>query len=135
MTSMLPVVGKTPEGFLVVTGVYKFFETHGMPLDALFAVLIEHKLMPSWIDFYDAAKRGGMQHDRIVSKLDPAIVDVYGAEFRDQVFDRLRRFRVCKGVIPNTWIACGEGDETFGRFYCSDECQSAGEKRHGNARQ
>jgi len=86
---MLSIVGQSPEGILVVSGVYKFFETHGMPLDVLFSLLMDHNLMPSWLDFYNEAKRGGMKHDRILSKLDPAIVDVYGSKFKDEVINRL----------------------------------------------
>jgi hypothetical protein len=97
MTSMLPIVGQTPEGNLVVSGVYKFFETHGLPLDVLFALLSERNMMPSWIDFYDEAKRAGMKHDRILSKLDPALVDAYGPKFRDEIFNRLNNVYQQKG--------------------------------------
>ena len=39
----------------------------------------------------------------------------------------------CSGVIPNTFIACGEGDE-WTRFYCSDTCMARDEDRrsHGH---
>lgn len=36
----------------------------------------------------------------------------------------------CSGVIPDTFIACGEGDE-WTRFYCSDDCMARGEQQRG----
>ena len=125
---ILPIVGQTPEGVLMVGGTYKFFETHGVPLDVLFGLLKERNRMPSWVHFYLEARDAGMKHDRILSKLDHPIVDVYGVEMRDIVFQRLSDAFVCKGVIPNTFIACGEGNN-----YCSTNCQLK-EKGHGLAR-
>ena len=126
--NILPVVGQTPDGVLVVGGTYKFFETHGVPLDVLFGLLKERSMMPSWVHFYLEALGAGMKHDRILYKLDHPIVDVYGVEMRDVVFSRLGEFK-CKGVIPDTFIACSEGGN-----YCSTLCQLLKEKGHGKPR-
>lgn len=89
------VVGKTEDGLEVVEGVYRYFETHGIPLDILFSVLRERNKVPSWLQFYDEAKAAGMKHDRILSKLDPAITDVYGSDFKKVVLEKLNQLR-CK---------------------------------------
>lgn len=38
--------------------------------------------------------------------------------------------RMCQGVIPNTFIACGEGDD-WTRYYCSEACERRDKKRRG----
>jgi hypothetical protein len=87
------VVGKTETGVEIVEGVYRYFETHGIPLDILFSVLRDRNRMPSWLQFYDEARAGGMKHDRILSKLDPAITDVYGSDFKKVVLEKLDQLR------------------------------------------
>jgi len=39
-------------------------------------------------------------------------------------------YRMCQGVIPNTFIACGEGDD-WTRYYCSEACERRDKKRRG----
>jgi hypothetical protein len=90
---MFTQVGVTKDGLRLFSGVYKFFETHGMPLDELLQILKDRSTMPSWLHFYDEARAAGMKHDRILSKLDPAISDVYGSKFRDTVLERLNLLR------------------------------------------
>lgn len=90
---MFTQVGVTNDDTKVFSGVFKFFETHGMPLDELLQLLKERNHLPSWLHFYDEARAAGMKHDRILSKLDPAISDVYGPKYRDAVLGRLSTLR------------------------------------------
>jgi hypothetical protein len=83
------VTGRTGEGSIVVAGVYRFYETTGLPLDVMFECLRRKDMIPDWLTFYVEAMRAGMKHDRIISKLDPAISDTYGKEFKDTVIERL----------------------------------------------
>lgn len=43
---VLTRVGQTAEGKTVYARVYKFFETHGMPLDTLLGILREKNVIP-----------------------------------------------------------------------------------------
>lgn len=45
-----------------------------------------------WVDYYKSALDQGMQSDRILSRIDGDIVDVFGSEYRDEVLKRLRFF-------------------------------------------
>ena len=90
---MFKVVGKTLDGRLVVSGVYRFYETHGMPLDVVFQILQDKQMLPCWISFHREAMAAGMQHDRLIAKLDPALSDSYGSGFRDYVVRGLERLR------------------------------------------
>ncbi len=49
--------------------------------------------MPSWPSFYDEARKAGMKHERILSKLSEVLGDVYGPSFRDVVIKRLDEAR------------------------------------------
>jgi hypothetical protein len=85
----LKVVGKTEDGRLVVSGVFRYYETIGIPLDVLFDCLRQKRFIPDWLSFYAEAIRAGMQHDRILAKLEPALSDAFGGEFRDRVIKTL----------------------------------------------
>ena len=87
---MFMVVGRTEDGKTVYAEVYKFYETHGMPLDILFAMIRDKNAIPCWMSFHREAKSAGMKHERVLSKLDEALSDVYGASFRDVVIKRLQ---------------------------------------------
>lgn len=78
-------VGQTSDGKKVFTGVYKFYETMGLPLDVMLGCFQTKGWMPDWIDFYKSARKAGMEHDRILSKLEEAISDSFGKEFSDHV--------------------------------------------------
>jgi len=86
---MFTLTGYTTDGKSVYGGVYKFYETHGIPLDIIFNIFIERDWIPDWIDIYKSASYGGMKHDRIISKLEEAISDSYGKEYCDAVIFRL----------------------------------------------
>ena len=65
--------------------------SEGIPLDVIFDALIAHNSIPDWASFMSEADLAGMKRDRILSKLDAAIVDTYGTEMRDVVTRRLSR--------------------------------------------
>ena|SRR5579885_1614453 len=87
----LSQTGITPEGKRVMNGVYKYYETHGLPLDVLFTVFIRKDWIPDWISFYQEARAAGMEHSRILSKLEEAISDSFGKEWSDLVILKLNQ--------------------------------------------
>lgn len=90
---MFTQVGVTGEGKPVYAGLYRFFETHGIPLDVLLQLFRDRGLVPSWLHFYDEARVAGMEHARILSRLDAAISDSFGSRVRDVVIRRLDALR------------------------------------------
>lgn len=72
-----------------MSGVYRFYETHGMPLDEIFDLFRAKNIMIDWIDFYKDARKAGMQHSRIIAKLEEALYDSFGKEFGAVVISRL----------------------------------------------
>jgi hypothetical protein len=85
----LKQVGTTPEGKKVYKGLYKFYETYGLPLDVILTVFQSKDWVPDWIDFYIGAIAAGMEHDRIISKLEADISDSFGKIHADAVILRL----------------------------------------------
>jgi hypothetical protein len=82
-------IGKTTDGKIVVDGVWEMYETHGLPLDIIFSICMEKDWVPSWIDIYLQMKKSGMDHDRILSKLEESISDSFGKEFCMTVISKL----------------------------------------------
>jgi alanyl-tRNA synthetase len=86
---LLEQTGTTTDGKPVFSKVYKFYETHGLPLSVILQGFADKGWMVDWLDFYQAALSGGMKHDRILSKLEEAISDSYGKEFCQHVISTL----------------------------------------------
>ena len=92
----LKQTGLTTDGKSVYSGTYRMCETVGLPLDVLFSCLKEKNALPDWIDFYQTAQQAGMEHDRIISKLEEAISDSFGKDFSDRVIftlDKIFNFK------------------------------------------
>lgn len=86
---MFTIKGKTVEGKPVISGLFKFYETEGIPLEAVFAGVKVNGLVPCWMSFHQEARTAGMSHARILSKLEPALDDSFGYTFRCKVMEGL----------------------------------------------
>lgn len=87
----ITVIGETTDGKEVVDGIWKTFETHGLPLDIILTLCIRKNWVPDWITLYKQMKNSGMEHGRILSKLEEAVSDSFGKEFCDVVLSRLEQ--------------------------------------------
>jgi len=86
---MIKIIGKTPDNKSVIKGLFHIYETEGIPLDLILQSTKDNDLVPCWISFYLEAKSSGMSHDRIINKLEPAIIDSFGLFWASQVIDTL----------------------------------------------
>lgn len=75
------ISGKTEEGKLVISGVFKLYDTLGLPLEILFMEMKKNDLVPDWVDFYNCAIAQGWKKKTILSRLGTAIRASYGKEF------------------------------------------------------
>jgi hypothetical protein len=87
----IEICGKTEDDKDVVRGVYRFFETEGVPFDIIFEILKSKNAIPDWIALVKEAVLAGMKPTRIISALDAAISDSYGPEVRNVVISKLQR--------------------------------------------
>jgi alanyl-tRNA synthetase len=85
--------GKTSDGKIVVRGLYKFFNTYGVPLEDILFVLEKKGIIPDWIDFYDDCIRHGMNRRTVMSKLEVAVGEIFGPRFKERVIDTLKQVR------------------------------------------
>lgn len=81
--------GITVDNKKVVSGIWKTFETHGIPLDIIFTICMRKESVPDWIALYHDMKLSGMKHARILSKLEEAVADSFGKHWSDIVISRL----------------------------------------------
>lgn len=100
--SLLKQVAITIDGKIVLAGLYKFYETVGLPLDVILHCFQQKNVIPDWVDFYTSALAAGMEHDRIISKLEEAVSDAYGKQWADEVISRLT---LVSGFVRQTKIA------------------------------
>jgi hypothetical protein len=111
--------GTTTDGTVVVDDVYGIYSTFGLPLDVLLTVLQTKNLMPCWISLYHDAYEAGMKHTRIVEWLRPALADVYGAKFRDNVIgvlDKLHDLKIHgfhQGTLVKAIALAKNGDDSL----------------------
>lgn len=63
---------------------FDLVDTHGVPLDVVVQLLDERGYVPDWLHFYRRGVEAGWRPDGIVSKLESAVVDVYGPDWRDR---------------------------------------------------
>lgn len=82
-------VGSTSDGKKVVSGIFRVFDTCGLPLDVVFDLCNQKDLIPSWTHFYDDASKQGWSDKTIFNRLETNISDVYGKDFWLEVEKRL----------------------------------------------
>ena len=74
----MKIVGKTEDGKTVVSDVFRFVDTHGLPIDHLLHKLDEHNLVMDWLDFMYAAYKQGWAIKTIHSRCVGGVSDAYG---------------------------------------------------------
>ena len=89
MRSKFDIVGVTPEGVNVMSGVFSLFDTYGLPLDSILDMMKDKNMIPCWTTFYNDATTNGWKHKSVMTRLVPLIGDVYGPEFSTEVGRRL----------------------------------------------
>lgn len=83
-------VGVTTLGVPVVAGVYKLYETHGLPLDVLIGTLYEKRYLPCWLSLFDEGVAAGVRPDRWARTIVVAVSDTLGEPWTSTVRARLK---------------------------------------------
>lgn len=91
---MLYIKGVTTDGQQVVAGVFRLYETEGLPLEVIFQALMDRNCIPCWLSFYRESLSAKMKHTHILSKLEPAITDSYGSEMAAVVISTLNSLHI-----------------------------------------
>ena len=88
---MIKIVGKTEDNKVVVAGLFKLYDTSGLPLPIIFDLCQEKNWIPSFLDFYLEATKAGWKEKTILLRLEEALIDIYGIEFSENVLKRLKK--------------------------------------------
>jgi hypothetical protein len=89
---MLEVAGYTTDGKMVIKGIFRFFETTGLPLDIIVDQITSRGCVPSWYDYFLEATAAGIPPERVKSRMEEVILDVYGRKYWEDVKERLEKF-------------------------------------------
>jgi hypothetical protein len=83
-------VGITADGKQVIGGgIYRFKETTGVPLAYLIERLTDGGFIVSWYALIDEALDSGISVQKLMSDLRMAILDVFGKEYLDEVWNAI----------------------------------------------
>lgn len=87
----LKLVGKTPEGGLIIGNVFAFYETHGLPLsDILFRLWCNDGCLPDWVGLVNDMVKSGRPLDRTIETISAAVHDAcYPTDMTAGINERL----------------------------------------------
>ena len=72
------VTGKTTDGLPIISGLFRFYDTLGVPLADVLMKISERRLVPDWADFIQSASTSGWTKHTTLSRVREAVVDSYG---------------------------------------------------------
>jgi len=85
-------VGTTEDGTPVAAGLYNFKSTFGLPLDIIFDIMASKKIIPSWFHLLGEALDDGVNTSKFMAELRVCILDTYGKEYLDVVWEPMLDF-------------------------------------------
>ena len=86
----LVVVGKTSDDKLVVQGMFDLMSSVlGLPLEYMLDILNKNNMVVDWVDFYKCSVKHCWSYKTLRNKIDVALFEIYGKEYRDSVLMRL----------------------------------------------
>ena len=83
------VIGEAKDGKQVLSNVFRFYDTVGLPLTVVFQILDDKGFLICWSSFFQDATKAGWKPETILSRLEESIVDVYGKGFWLKVREKL----------------------------------------------
>lgn len=76
----LKITGSNNE-YKVVQGVFKTFNSYGLPLSITIHSLRLSGYLPDWVAFLDDARRAGWPDKTTLARLSEAVIEVFGIKF------------------------------------------------------
>jgi len=69
----MKIVGITEQNRFVLSGVFKFFETNGLPLDMIAEELLKKNCVIAWDHFYLEAADAGVSSKKIMLRIEEVL--------------------------------------------------------------
>ena len=85
----MKISGKTVDDKPVVSGMYLYSQSHGLPLDVILSWLHGRDQVMDWVDYMRSALDHGEKIDGLVARIEAAVSDVYGREYLNGFKSRL----------------------------------------------
>jgi hypothetical protein len=86
----LSVTGQTEDGKTVVGNVFENYSSRlGLPLEYIVDMLTKNDMVVDWVRFYEDSIKSGWKYSTLRTRVDVALVDTFGPEYRDEVLKRL----------------------------------------------
>lgn len=85
---------ETVDGKPVIPGLFKLYDTHGLPLSLACNLIYEHDAAPNWLEFVLDAKKSGWSDKKIMSLCHELSQDcefLRGTGFSDRMLNLLYR--------------------------------------------
>jgi hypothetical protein len=87
---MLKAVGKTEDGRFVLSGVYRAYETLGLPLEIILDEFQKRNVQISWLHFIEESIHAGRKREKVLATCKSVICEVYGHEYYKEWSHRLK---------------------------------------------
>jgi len=88
----LKIVGKTTDEKQVVQNGFAMVDTYGLPLEILLGLLKDNHMVMDWVAFFEDAMVAQWPVDRTVIKIETALLDIYGTEYKNMVVRRMKDY-------------------------------------------
>ena len=89
LEEVMQVTGKTVEGQPVVKGLFRLFDSSGIPLSDIFNQCRLSGIQPDWQQFVKEATEAGWKMKTVKTRMSEALNDSHGKDYRDVVMGRL----------------------------------------------
>lgn len=81
MKAKLKQIGETIDNAMVVSNVFKLYDTNGVPLELIVEEFKANNVIVAWDVFYEDALKAGWKESNIEAKMLAAINDNYDKEY------------------------------------------------------
>lgn len=88
----LKVCGKTNNDKLVLSGYFKLYDAHGIPLELIFNYAKEEGYVLSVDSFFIDAIKAGWKKDRIINLLKDVLLELHGPIHQNEILEKLFTF-------------------------------------------
>ena len=88
----MKISGKTEDKKLVISGLFTYYETNGIPLDIILEYLRSKELVPDWNDLLLSAIKAGVNENSFIMQIENAISDSYGSNLAEIVSNKYRKY-------------------------------------------
>ena len=83
------VVGKTKEGFNVISNIFLLYDTYGLPLQVIYDITQKYNFVISWVHFTQDALKAGWSEKKIKSTIHELFVDIYPPDIRKELDEKI----------------------------------------------